>query len=477
MHNMSFLSYLLLISGFICSSLLADIQKPNIVLMFIDDMGYGDIGPFGNKINQTPHLDRMAEEGNVLTQFYVANTACTPSRAALLTGTYANRIGMDGGLQKKEGIPSFIVNFPGDHRGLNPSEITIAEMLKENGYATGCFGKWHLGDQPEFMPLAQGFDTYFGIPYSNDMWPGNKRGNPVTNRGPYEPLPVMLQNKAVAHVADDYDQALLAEVITDEAIKFIRKNKKQPFFCFIPHSHVHNPRFARLKFLQRAEGNVNRAHVEEVDDSIGRVLNTLRSLKLDKNTLVIFTSDNGGAGGMSMGPLRGGKGGPKYEGHMRVPTLTWWPGKITGGITTQEIGVTTDLLPSFAKLTGSKVPNDRIIDGKDISGILLGKKKSKSPHKIHYYEVEGIRKEDWKLVKKKVKGKTILELYDLSTDLGEKKNLAQTQPKMVEELDNLLKQHAASIAANLRPPAYSKKPKPILTKVGNLPTLQEYLNK
>ena len=477
MHKLLFSSYLLLISAFICSSLLAEIQKPNVVLMFIDDMGYGDIGPFGNKINQTPHLDRMAEEGNVLTQFYVANTACTPSRAALLTGTYANRIGMDGGLQKKEGIPSFIVNFPGDHRGLNPSEITIAEMLKENGYATGCFGKWHLGDQPEFMPLAQGFDTYFGIPYSNDMWPGNKRGNPVTNRGPYEPLPVMLQNKAVAHISDDYDQALLAEVITDEAIKFIRKNKKQPFFCFIPHSHVHNPRFARPKFLQRAEGNVNRAHVEEVDDSIGRVLNTIRSLKLDKNTLVMFTSDNGGAGGMSMGPLRGGKGGPKYEGHMRVPTLTWWPGKINEGITTQEIGVTTDLLPSFAKLTGSKVPNDRIIDGKDISGILLGKKNSKSPHKIHYYEIDGVRKGDWKLVKKKVKGKAILELYDLSTDLGEKNNLAQTKPMIVEELDNLLKQHAASIASNLRPPAYSKKPKPILTKVGNLPTLQEYLNK
>ena len=189
-------------------------SKPNIVSMFIDDMGYGDIGPFGNTANQTPNLDRMAEEGIKLTQFYVANTACTPSRAALLTGTYAHRIGMDGP-----------VVFPGDKRGLNPNEITIAEMLRKNGYATGCFGKWHLGDQPEFMPLAQGFDTYFGIPYSNDMWPGNKRGNPVTNRGPYEPLPVMLQNKAVAHISDDYDQALLAEVITDEAIKFIRKNK------------------------------------------------------------------------------------------------------------------------------------------------------------------------------------------------------------------------------------------------------------
>ena len=143
--------------------------KPNIVILFIDDMGYGDIGPFGNKVNQTPHLDRMAEEGMVLTQFYVANTACTPSRAALLTGTYAHRIGMDGG------GGNLVVTFPGDKRGLNPNEITIAEMLRKNGYATGCFGKWHLGDQPEFMPLAQGFDTYFGIPYSNDMWPGSTR--------------------------------------------------------------------------------------------------------------------------------------------------------------------------------------------------------------------------------------------------------------------------------------------------------------
>ena len=276
----------------------ATASRPNIVIMFIDDMGYGDIGPFGNKVNQTPNLDRMAGEGMVLTQFYVANTACTPSRAALLTGSYAHRIGMDG-----------TVTFPGDKRGLNPSEFTIAEMLRENGYATGCFGKWHLGDQPEFMPLAQGFDTYFGIPYSNDMWPGNKQGNPVTNRDPYEPLPVMKQDKAVAHVADEFDQSLLAEVITDEAIAFIEKNQKRPFFCYIPHAHVHKPRYARPEYLERAEGNVDRAHVEEVDDSIGRVLQTLKDLKLDQNTLVIFTSDNGPAGGMSSGPLRGAKGG------------------------------------------------------------------------------------------------------------------------------------------------------------------------
>jgi arylsulfatase A len=441
--------------------------KPNIVLMFIDDMGYGDIGPFGNTVNKTPNLDRMAEEGIKLTQFYVANTACTPSRAALLTGTYAHRIGMDGG------NGNLVVTFPGDSRGLNPSEITIAEMLWENGYATGCFGKWHLGDQPEFMPLNQGFDTYFGIPYSNDMWPQHTARNPITKRK-YEPLPVMKQDKAVAHVADEFDQSLLAEVITDEAIAFIEKNQKRPFFCYIPHAHVHYPRHARPEYLERAEGNVDRAHVEEVDDSIGRVLQTLRDLKLDHNTLVIFTSDNGPAGGMSSGPLRGTKGGKKYEGHMRVPTLAWWPETIPAGSISKEIGVTTDLLPTLAKLTQFQAPTDRIIDGKDISGILLGKKDARSPHQLHFYENEGIRRGNWKLVKK---ARSKLELYDLSKDLGERKDLSGKHPEMVQELDRLLKEHASSIAANLRPAGFAENPKPILKEVGDLPTLRNYLGK
>lgn len=183
----------------------ASSRPPNIVFLLIDDLGYGDIGPFGNTVNRTPNLDRLAAEGNVLRQFYVANTACTPSRSALLTGTYAHRIGMDGS-----------VLFPGEKRGLNPKEITIAEMLKERGYATGCFGKWHLGDQKPFLPLAQGFDEYFGLPYSNDMWPGNKAGNPRAGRGPYTPLPVIRQNEPVAYVADGADQSLLCEVVTDE---------------------------------------------------------------------------------------------------------------------------------------------------------------------------------------------------------------------------------------------------------------------
>jgi len=440
--------------------------KPNIVILFIDDMGYGDIGPFGNQVNQTPHLDRMAEEGIKFTQFYVANTACTPSRSALLTGTYAHRIGMDGG------NGNLAVTFPGDSRGLNPNEITIAEMLRENGYATGCFGKWHLGDQPQFMPLAQGFDTYFGIPYSNDMWPLHTSKNPITKRK-YEPLPVMSQDQAVAHVEDGVDQSLLAEVFTDKAIAFIKKNQKKPFFCYIPHAHVHKPRYARPEYLKRAEGNVDRAHVEEVDDSIGRVLQTLKDLKLDQNTLVIFTSDNGAASGMSSGPLRGGKGGPKYEGHMRVPTLAWWPGTIPAGSISKEIGVTTDLLPSLAKLTVSKVPDDRIIDGKDISDVLLGKKDAQSPHQLHYYENEGIRRGDWKLVKKGSRS----ELYDLSKDPGERKDLSRNHPELVKELNRALHKHAASIAANLRPAGFAKHPKPILREVGDLPTLKQYLEK
>ncbi len=202
-------------------------NRPNVVFIFIDDMGYGDIGPFGNTVNKTPNLDRIAAEGLKLTQFYVSNTHCTPSRSALMTGTYAHRNGMDRS-----------VLFPGETRGLHPDEITIAELLKAEGYATGCFGKWHLGDQPEFLPLEHGFDEYFGIPYSNDMWPENKGGNPVTNRGPYTPLPIIRQNEAVAYVSDGADQSLLSEAVTDEAIKFIKDHRGDPFFLYLPHSYT-----------------------------------------------------------------------------------------------------------------------------------------------------------------------------------------------------------------------------------------------
>ncbi len=434
-------------------------SKPNIILFFIDDLGYGDIGPFGSTTNSTPHIDRMAAEGLTLRHFYVANTNCTPSRAALLTGTYAHRIGMDGD-----------VLFPGERRGLNPNETTIAEVLQGVGYTTGAFGKWHLGDQPEHLPLAQGFDEYFGIPYSNDMWPGNHKGHRHT-KDPYTPLPVLRNDQVVAYVADGTDQALLAEAVTEAATAFIRDHQSEPFFLYVPHPYVHRPRYVRPELAERAAGDVNRAVVEEVDDSVGRILDLLRTLDLADKTLVLFTSDNGGASGMSMGPLRGGKGGPKYEGHMRVPTITWWPGTIPDGRTTDEIVSTVDILPSLASLAGA-VPPARQIDGKNALDVLLGQPNARSPHELLFYEDEGIRRGRWKLVRG-APGR--FELYDIHVDVGETNDLSATHPARVKELRGLLAEHAADIAANRRPPGASDTARPLIPAPSDLPRLRELM--
>lgn len=439
-------------------------DKPNIVLFYIDDMGWGEIGPFGHQTNKTPHLDRMANEGLCLREFYTSNTACSPSRAAMLTGTYAGRIEMDGQ-----------VHFPGENWGLNPSEITIAEMLKEQGYATGCFGKWHLGDQPEFLPLAQGFDRYFGIPYSNDMWPGNSNNHRVT-KTPYTPLPIVSQNEPVAYVSDAYDQALLAESLTNEAVKFIEANHTEPFFCYIPHAYVHNPRFARKPHYDRAEENVHRSTTEEIDDSVGRVLETVRRLELSENTLVIFTSDNGGVNTReAMGGLRGGKGGPKYEGHMREPMVVWWPGTIPAGSESHEIATTTDFFPSLARLVGGKVPTDRRIDGKDALDVLLGKPGAKSPHTVLHYEEMGVRRGKWKLVRK---GRdAAVELYNLANDFDESANLAIERPDLVRELVALCEAYAKDIATDVRPRAVLNRPTlPLILEPGNYPILRTYMD-
>jgi len=434
-------------------SLVNAAPKPNIVLIFIDDMGYGDIGPFGNTVNKTPELDRMAKEGMVLTDFYVSNTACTPSRAALMTGCYADRVGMDGR-----------VVFPGDARGLNPQEITIADMLKAEGYATACFGKWHLGDQPEFMPLAQGFDEYAGIPYSNDMWP-------FLRSVKCPPLPYIKGNKAVAHIPDGPSQALLCKAATDEAVDFIKRHKAQPFFLYVPHSYIHNPRFARNALFEKAEGNATRAQIEEVDWSTGQILKTIREGGLSEKTLVIFMSDNGGAGGTAKGKLRGGKGGPKYEGHMRTPTVAWWPGTIGAGTVNSEIATTIDLLPTFAKLAGAEVPADRVIDGDDVSDLLL-KPGAKSPHDVLYYEYDGIRRGPWKLVRVGMRA----ELYDLDDDIGEKKNVADEHPDRVKELTALLDKHMKLVQSAQRPAAFVENPKPFIAfgSTGGVPTLVDY---
>jgi len=438
-------------------------DKPNFVLIFIDDMGYGDIGPFGNTVNQTPNLDKMAEEGICLTNFYVSNTACTPSRSALMTGCYADRIGMDGG-----------VNFPGESRGLNPREITIADMLKEAGYATGCFGKWHMGDQVEFLPLEHGFDEYAGIPYSNDMWEQHPNSKNWKTQ-PVPPLTWIEGDEVVAHIPDGKSQALLADAITDAAVDFIKRNHDRPFFAYVPHAYVHLPRYTLEERAKKAEGDVTRAQIEEVDASVGRILDTIRELGIANNTLVLFTSDNGGSIGTSMGPLRGGKGGPKYEGHMRVPTVAWWPKTIPAGSVSAEIGATIDMLPTLAALAGGKTPADRVIDGQDISDVLLGKPGAKSPHEILYYEYQGIRRGPWKLVRV---NKNKEELYNLDDDFGETKNLIEQHPDIAAELAALLDSHEQSVTSNKRESAFVDDPKPLATAddLNRLPSLAEYRN-
>jgi len=445
-----------LVAIFVQTSQAAD--KPNIVLFFTDDMGYGDIGPFGSTTHETPHLDRMAKEGIKFTDFYVSSSACTPSRSALMTGCYADRVGMGAS-----------VVFPADKRGLNPSEITIAEMLRTKGYVTGCFGKWHLGDQPDFMPLNQGFDEYEGIPYSNDMWSEVGR----QGRKKYPPLPYIKQDKVVAYIPDRNSQAVLCDAVTDAAVSFIKRHKDKPFFAYVPYALVHTPFMVLEERLAAAGGDVFKAQITEMDNSVGRVMKTLRELGIADNTLVFFTNDNGGGGKTSSGPLRGGKFGPKYEGHMRVPTLAWWPGKIPAGTVTGEIGTTTDILPTIAKLVGAEVPSDRIIDGKDISDILLGKKGAKSPHDTLYYEIDGIRQGKWKFVRYGRGGKT-QELYNLDDDLSEKNNLAGQFPEKVKDMQAELDKHKQSLKAGSRPAAFVKDPKPILTDASGLPTLFEY---
>ncbi|GAH39069.1 unnamed protein product, partial [marine sediment metagenome] len=372
-------------------------------------------------------------EGMKLTSFYIGWAACTPSRASLMTGCYARRVGMDGR-----------VCFPGEARGLNPDEITIADVLKTKGYATGCFGKWHLGDQPQFMPARHGFDYYYGIPYSNDMW----RFHKLNEKYNFPPLPLLRNGDVIGVVEDGDDQAMLCKQFTDEAVAFIRRNKDRPFFVYLPHAFIHHPRFARQEFMEKAE-NETEAQIEETDWSTGQILNTLRDLNLEEKTLVIFTSDNGGSSGTSMGPLRGGKGGPVYEGHMREPTIAWWPGRIPPGSVCDEIASTIDLLPTFAKLAGAQMPTDRVIDGKDISPLLFAEPGAKSPHDAFFYKAMGVRSGKWKFL---TKGKG--ELYNLEEDIGENNNIASRHPDTVKRLRNLLEKHVNDLEKNNRPAAF-----------------------
>ncbi len=440
-------------------------DRPNFIVIFVDDMGYGDIGCFGSTKNRTPNLDKMAGEGMKFTDFYVTSGVCTPSRSSLLTGCYPKRVDMH---QDSKGR---CVLFPAGKKGLNPNEVTIAEILKSRGYATCCIGKWHLGDQPEFLPTRQGFDCYYGIPYSNDMG-GSRPEKP--------PLPLMQNEKVIEAPAN---QNTLTKRYTAEALKFIKKNKSKPFFIYLPHSMVHNPLHASKNFRGKSANGIYGDAVEEVDFSTGQILDTLKKLNLDKNTLVVFTSDNGASNqfGGSNAPLRGHKGST-WEGGMREPCLMWWPGHIPAGRTCSQMAITMDLLPTFTALAGANLPVDREIDGRNIWP-LMSKSGAKSPHEAFYYyqidQLQAVRSGKWKLhlplkQKKKNWGEpdldSPLQLYDLEGDIGETTNVAGQHPEIVQRLMKLARRAKLDLGdtgipgLNTRPAGWVVSPKPLLMK-------------
>jgi arylsulfatase A len=415
-------------------------DKPNVLIFLIDDLGYGDIAPFGSTINKTPNLDRLASEGVKFTNFYNGSTQCSPSRTALLTGCYADRVGMQEG-----------VCWPDDPKALSPSETTLAEMLREAGYATGCFGKWHLGHKPGYLPPAQGFDEYWGIPYSNDMWSErNKNVAPGTpGKRMLPPLPLMHNNDAVAAVLTGEDQSLLTRVFHDKAQAFIRANRQRPFFAYIPLSAVHGPRFGNKDFMEAAGGDDLRAQVEEIDDCVGWTMELLRELKIDDKTLVLFFSDNGGSQGTNMGPLRGGKAPAlRYEGHQRTCFIAWWPGRIPAGAVTDQVTASIDLFPSLARLAGGKLPA-QTIDGRDITELLFNPSAATSEPRVRYSQGEGLREGKWKLLQVKQKW----ELYDLESDRGETTDLAAQYPDRVEAMKTALEAWNARLTKEARPHA------------------------
>lgn len=418
----------LVLIGMWCANALAT-DRPNFIVINIDDLGYGDIQPFGSKLNRTPNLQRMAEEGRKLTCFYAA-PVCSPSRASLMTGCYPKRA-----------LPIPHVLFPENAIGLAPDEITIAELLKEQGYATGIIGKWHLGDQPEFLPTRQGFDYYYGLPYSNDMGPpedgvksnlGDPLPKPRAGRAKQPPLPLLRNETVLQRVLPD-DQQAIVENYTNEAVKFLWDHKDEPFFLYLPHSAVHFPLYPGKAFQGKSKNGLFGDWVEEVDWSVGQVLDTVRQLDLDKKTLVIFTSDNGGQprhGAVNF-PLRGGKG-TTFEGGMREPTIVWWPNKIPAGTESDEITSMMDIMPTFVKLAGGTPPTDRKIDGGDIWPVLSGEENAKSNYKAFYYfrglNLQAVRSGPWKL--HLAKG----ELYHLDNDIAESTDVSKDNPEVVSRL-------------------------------------------
>lgn len=437
------------------NTLMAEVPAPNFVVIFCDDMGWGDIGCFGNPTIRTPHLDQMAAEGQRWTQFYVAAPVCTPSRAALMTGRYPIRNGMTS---SKRGVL-----FPDSGGGLPEDEITLAELLKQKSYETGAFGKWHLGHLPQYLPTAQGFDSYLGIPYSNDMdkiGGPNYRAEAIKSPDFYPDIahfnvPLLRDRQIIERPAD---QNTITQRYTEEVVQFIRNKKDRPFFAYLAHSLPHIPLFASSKFRGTSPRGLYGDVIEEIDWSVGQVLETLRELDLDEKTLVIFSSDNGPwltfqTHGGSAGPLRAGKG-TTFEGGQRVPTICWWPGTVKPGVVT-ELGSTLDLMATFAALTGASPPTDRKLDSNDLSPVLLGT--GHSPRQDMFYwtnaELHAVRSGPWKLHVKQREpvnyGQQVIprqpELYHVERDISETYNVADQHPEIVQRLLALMQEHEADI--------------------------------
>jgi arylsulfatase A-like enzyme len=398
-------------------------RPPNFIIVYADDLGYADIGPFssksGNSRPQTPALDRMAAEGIRLTNFYVAQAVCSASRAALLTGAYSNRVGIQGAL-----------NHTAQH-GINPNETTIAEVLKQRGYATAIYGKWHLGHQEPFLPTHHGFDEYFGLPYSNDMWPQHPQ-----QKGFYPELPLIEGAKVVKR---NPDQSQLTTWYTERAVKFIERNRDKPFFLYVPHTMPHVPLFVSDTFKGKTATGLYGDVIAEIDWSVGQMLDAVKRMNLDDVTLVIFTSDNGpwmsyGNHAGSPGPFRESKG-TSFEGGVRVPFVARWPGRIPKGAVGDVPAMTIDLLPTLANLAGAPLSAEPIIDGRDIWPLLTNRADASSPHDALPHPYQSLETADndgrpGKYVRKEIE----LSLFDLQNDQGETTNVAAENPEVVKKL-------------------------------------------
>jgi arylsulfatase A len=444
---------------------LATQRPPNVIIIFTDDQGYQDVGCFGSPNIKTPNLDRLAAEGMRFTDFYVGQPVCSASRAALMTGCYPNRVGILGALG------------PHSKTGLNSNEVTLAEVLQSRGYATAIYGKWHLGDSPQFLPTRHGFDEYFGLPYSNDMWPNHPTAG--TN---YPALP-LIQGEQVIQIMPDQTQ--LTTWYTEHAVRYIEQNKSRPFFLYVAHNMPHVPLHVSEKFRGQSARGLYGDVIMEIDWSVGQILATLKRSGLDDQTLVVFTSDNGpwllyGDHAGAALPLREGKA-TTFDGGLREPCIMRWPGKIPAGRVCREVTATMDLLPTIAKLAGAAVPTDRIIDGKDIGPLMSGRPGAKSPHEAYFFywdrELQAVRSGPWKLhfphtypkpapagadgqPGKYETNQIDLGLFNLENDIGEATNIAAQYPDIVKRLEALAEQcredlgdsRLNRIGRNTRPP-------------------------